>query len=227
MAAQHNPIVISLGGSLIIPEDLDEQFLSQFKEIISRRARKGYRFAIICGGGKICRKYQSAANNISKASDTDIDQVGIAATKLNAELLRAVFGKLAYKKVLTDPRKKILTRKIIIAAGYEPGCSSDWDAVAIAKNIGASVIINLSNIEYVYDKDPNKFSDARPIPSMPWKEFFKIVGTKWTPGLNSPFDPIAAKLARKNKMKVLIVNGDLQNFESCLDGKEFKGTLIG
>ena len=84
----------------------------------------------------------------------------------------------------------------------------------------------MSNIDYVYDKDPKKSSDAKPIEIISWKEFRKMVGSKWTAGLNAPFDPIAAKEAEKLGLKVNIIGKNLRNLESCIKGKEFKGTII-
>jgi len=228
LALQHKPIVISLGGSLIVPEEIGVEFLKNFRRLILNKLKQGFSFVIICGGGRTCRKYQAAAKEIAEAGNTERDMVGIAATRLNAELLRVIFGKLAHEEIASNPTQKVKTSKrLIIGCGWKPGCSTDMDAVLFAKNIGADVIINVSNVDYVYDKDPNKYLDAKQLPSLSWQEYQKIVGKKWTPGLNAPFDPVAAMEAKKSKMMVIIIKGDMQNLEACLDGKEFRGTLIG
>lgn len=221
-------VVISLGGSLIVPSEIDIPFLRGFRELIIRKVSEGYSFALICGGGKICRTYQHSAKQISKVFHVDLDWIGIASTRLNAELVRAVFGSYAYEKVVTNPHDTVKTKKkIIVGSGHVPGCSTDKDAVLIAKNIKAETIINLSNIEYVYDKDPRKYNKAKPLARISWKEYKQIVGRKWTPGLNAPFDPVAAKEAEKCNMRVVIMQGsDLKNLENYLDGKRFKGTII-
>jgi uridylate kinase len=154
--------------------------------------------------------------------------MGIAVTKVNAELVRIIFGDKAYEKVIYNPTLKIKTnKKIIIGSGWKPGCSSDMDAVLLAKNLKAKTVINLSNICYVYDKDPKKFKEAKPIKKMSWQELIKIVGGKWTPGLNAPFDPIAAKLCMKLGLEVVIMKGtDLVNLKNFLTGKRFQGTVI-
>ena len=98
----------------------------------------------------------------------------------------------------------------------------------LAKRLGTDFIVNLSNIDYVYDKDPRKHKDAEPICEIGWKEFRTMVGDEWDPGMNVPFDPVASKLAAASKMKVAIVNGtNLKNLEDLLDGKRFTGTMIG
>lgn len=223
-------IIISLGGSLIVPEQIDIDFLKRFREVVLKFA-KNNKIAIICGGGRTCRIYQDAAKKVTEISDGDLDWIGIKATRINAELIRSIFGKDASNEVINDPEDKninnIPKHKIIIGAGYLPGHSSDMDAVLLAKNIGADEIINMTNIDYVYDKDPKQYKDATPLKNITWKDFIKIIGDKWIPGKNTPFDPVAAKEARKLHINVIILNGnDLINLKNCLDGKGFRGTMI-
>ncbi len=220
-------VIISLGGSLIVPSDIDVEFLKKFKQLILRFIGKK-RFIIICGGGKTCRKYQAAAAKITKLTDEDLDWLGIHATRLNAHLLRTIFREYAYPKVVRNPEEKInLTKPLLIAAGYKPGSSTDYDATILAKRFGAKTLLNLTNTDYVYDKDPGKHDDAKPFKRMAWKEYRKISGNKWDPGLNLPFDPVAAKEAEKLKLEVVIMNGkNIKNLDNFLSGKVFKGTLI-
>jgi uridylate kinase len=115
----------------------------------------------------------------------------------------------------------------MIGAGFLPGNSSDLDAVVLAKTYGARKIINLTNTDYVYDSDPKKNQSAKPIREISWEDYRKIVGSKWRPRLNSPFDPIASKIAEESKLEVVIANGrKLDNLGKILQGKKFVGTLI-
>ena len=154
---------MSLGGSLIAPKELDIKFLKDFRTLILNFVKKGNKVVIICGGGNTALDYQLAAKKVnSKVEAKDLDWVGIGATKINAHLVRAMFGSLAYENILDDPRKKIVSnKKIIIGAGFTPGHSSDMGSVLAAKTFGADTVINLSNIAYVYDKDPSKFKNAK------------------------------------------------------------------
>jgi uridylate kinase len=222
-------VVISLGGSIIVPKDIDEVFLKKFREMILDFTKKGNRAVIVAGGGHTCRWYNKAAEKVNKeVSHEDLDWLGIKATKLNAELVRTMFGKSAYEEVIDDPTQPIKTdKKIIIGSGWKPGCSSDKDAVLLAINFNMGTLINLSNIEFVYDKDPNKFDDAKPLEKISWDEMKSIVGDKWIPGANVPFDPEATKLAAKNGIKVIIAKGtDLNNLKKILEESDFKGTTI-
>jgi uridylate kinase len=222
-------LVMSLGGSLIAPDKIDINFLKKFKKMILGYTRRGHRVILICGGGNTCREYNQAAQKINPAvKPRDLDWMGIAATRLNGELVSAIFGDLAFESILFDPSQKIATaKKIIVGAGFKPGSSSDKDAVLVAKTFGAKTVINLSNIVYVYDKDPGKFKDAKPQKKMTWKEFLKLVGRKWVPGAHVPFDPVASRLAQKWGMKLIVMKGsDLANLSRYLSGKEFRGTIV-
>ncbi|MFH2027775.1 MAG: UMP kinase [Nanoarchaeota archaeon] len=216
-------IIISLGGSLIYPKQLDLKFLSDLKDILYK---EDYRFVLYCGGGHLARKLQKYAS-FFRLSKTMLDWIGIYATRRNASTVKTILKDNMHKKIITDPTQRIeFNEKILIAAGWKPGWSTDYDSVLLAKNLGADTVINMSNTDYVYDKDPKKFKDAKPIEHIAWKDFRKIVGDEWQPGLNMPFDPIASKEAEKSKIKVMLIGNDLDNLKDLLHNKKFKGTII-
>jgi uridylate kinase len=99
--------------------------------------------------------------------------------------------------------------------------------VRIAKTHGVKTVINLSNIDYVYDRDPKKNKNAEKLPKLRWKEFRLMFGKSWNPGANVPFDPVAAKLAEKERIAVVVMNGNnLPNLKKFFSGKHFAGTVI-
>jgi uridylate kinase len=222
-------IIISLGGSLIVPNKIDFNFLKKFRNLILKYLKKGNRFLIVSGGGKTARNYQNAASKITKIIKEDIDWIGIHGTRINAHLLRTIFRNYAYPKIITNPQKikKEIKEKIIIAGGWKPGWSTDFVATKLAQAYEAKIILNLSNISFVFDKDPKKYKNAKPLKKINWRDFRKIVGNKWNPGANLPFDPIASKLAEKLKLKVIVLKGNnLQNVDNFLFKKNFEGTTI-
>jgi len=214
-------IVISLGGSVVIPDKLDIPFLKSFKKLIT--SYKNKRFIIIVGGGKLARNLQNKAKQIKKPTNEELDWLGIYATRINALTLKNLFN--LKENIITNPNNPLPNKPILIGAGWKPGFSTDYDAILIAKNIKAKKVINMTNVPYLYDKDPKK-SNAKPITNTTWKQLRKLVGKKWSPGLNMPFDPIAAKLAEKLKLKLLILGKDINNLKKAIDNKEFKGTII-
>jgi uridylate kinase len=226
---QKEKIIISLGGSIIVPDEVNYNFLKKFRGMIVKNLKNYDKIVIVAGGGKVCRKYNSAAEKVTKIPPEELDWLGIAATKLNAELIRVIFGKLAYDRVVNNPHQKIDThKKLIIGSGYVPGSSSDLDAVILAEHYGAETVINLSNISHVYNKDPRKYKDAKAIGAMTWSEFKQVIGGKYKPGMNAPFDPVAAKRAEKAGIRVVVMKGtNLANFKRFLQKKPFSGTVIG
>lgn len=220
--------IISLGGSIIVPDRIDVDFLKQFKALVLQHVRQGHRFVVICGGGGTNKSYNKAAQEIAHITNDNLDWLGIATTKLNAELLRVILADVAYEKVIDKPGSRVKTAKpVIIASGWKPGCSSDHDAVLWAENLKAKEIINLSNIDYVYDRDP-KLPGAKPVERIRWEEYRKIAGDSWSPRMSVPFDPIASRLAMKLKLKVMFAKGtEIGNLKNILEGRSFKGTTIG
>lgn len=204
--------VISLGGSLIVPDQIDIDFLKDFKTLILEEIRKGKKFAIITGGGKTCRNYQVAAKKIADPSNIELDILGIQALNLNAEIVRILFSGC---------------NGVAIYGAEKPGNSTDLGAVMLAKNNKAKTVINLSNIDYVYDSDPKTNPSAQKIEKISWAEYRKLIPEAWSPGLNSPFDPIASEMAEKEGVEVIIMNGKpITNLANYLNGEKFLGTVI-
>ncbi len=222
-------IIISLGGSLIVPDEIDIAFLKDFKSLILSRIAEGKKFIIITGGGKINRRYNQAAREIADPSNEDLDWIGIASLKLNAELVRVIFGEYAHREVIANLSDKFpFDRPIVIGSAYQPGSSSDWDAVLAARSVGAKKIVNLSNTDYVYDSDPKINPNAKKIEKISWAEYRSLIPTEWTAKLDSPFDPIASKAAEEAGIEVVIMNGKpIDNLANYLNGKQFLGTVIG
>lgn len=221
-------VVFSLGGSLIYPDGVDVSFLKRVKDFILELTEEGYRIVIVTGGGAICREYNNAAKSLANPGDSDLDWMGIAATKLNAELVRIMFGEEAYENIVKDPATVVETDKsIIVASGYKPGNSSDKMAVMLAEKFKAGSVISMTNVDRVYDSDPKENPQAEELKEVTWNELLQITGEEWEPGKNVPFDPAASKLAKKNDLKVVILNGQkLDNLNNYFLGREFTGTVI-
>ncbi len=228
MSSQYT--IMSVGGSLIIPKTgFNVPFLKKFRQLLLSQIAEGEKYIIVIGGGATARSYQDAAKSVTKLSNDDLDWIGIYSTVYNAQFVRMLFQDVAYKEVITNPRKKIKTNKpLIIAAGEKPGSSTDYRAVLLAKTYGAASLINVSNIEYVYTKDPAIYPDAEKIERIGWKAFREhIAGDEWIAGKNVPFDPVASKEAERSHIQVKIVHGhQIAEVKKAMKGKPFKGTII-
>lgn len=175
------------------------------------------------------REYRDAAKKVhGQISNIELDWLGIHATRLNAQLMRTIFIDIANPRIIKHYEIILkIDEPVAIAAGWKPGWSTDYCAITLCQDYGIKSAINMTNVEKVYDKDPNKFPDAKPLNEISWKKYRAMVGDTWTPGLNLPFDPIAAKLADELRVTVKILNGkNLENLSRALDGKSFTGTTI-
>ncbi len=227
-----NVTVISLGGSIIAPNSVDTAFLKAFskelKQYLSEDASR--KVILVCGGGAPARIYQQAAREINPNVDSSLlDWIGIRATHLNGQLVRTLFFDECSDNLVIDPTSEDIkfNGQVLVAGGWKPGFSSDNDAVLLAQRFGGKLIINLSNIEKVYTDDPRKNPDAKPIDTISWDDFRKIVGEEWVPGKNTPFDPVASKKAAQMGITVVCSKGtDIRNTMAILRGKPFVGTTI-
>lgn len=231
--------ILSIGGSIINPGEPDVKFLTEFSVRIRKWLEKNpaERLVFVAGGGAPARIYQGALLEVLGEAEGTVnmgrlsrgqDWLGIMATRLNAQLLKEIFGDLCKEEVVTNPEGDFeFTGRILVGSGYMPGYSSDKDAVVLAQRLGAKTVINLSNIEQVYTDDPKKNPDAKPLVRIAWADFRKMVGDTWTPGMNVPFDPVASKLAEEAGIRVICAKGtNIENTMEILEGKGFVGTII-
>ncbi len=175
------------------------------------------------------REYRDAAKAVSgHISNTDLDWLGIHATRLNAQLVRTIFIDIADPRIIKHYEIILkIDQPVAIAAGWKPGWSTDYCAITLCQDYGIKQLLNLTNVDRVYNKDPNKFPDAKPMVDVTWKKYRAMVGDKWTPGMNVVFDPIASKLADELDVTVKILNGhNFDNLALALDGKSFVGSII-
>ena len=227
--------VISLGGSIVAPNGVDIEFVKNFTKLIKSfiESDSSRHFIFIVGGGGPARQWQSAYREAAEGIGTaavneEADWVGIMATRLNAQLIKAIMSEWCNQDVITNPLDvDPLTSRVLVAAGWKPGFSTDYDAVLLAERFGADMVINLSNIEKVYTSDPKTDPSARPLDKISWKDFRAMDGDEWVPGKNVPFDPVASKHSEKIGLKVICAAGkDLDNLKKILNGEDFNGTTI-
>lgn len=226
-------IIISVGGSLIVPNGgIATDFLKKLNDFIREELAKDTKrqFFLIIGGGATARHFIEAGREIvgHDLTHEDMDWLGVHGTTLNAHLVRTIFRDIAHPKLIRhyDIIRKVY-EPVVVASGWKPGWSTDYCATLLCEDYGVKTVLNLSNIEQVYDKDPRKFPDAKPLKKLSWNQMREIVGDRWTPGLNAPFDPIAARKAQELGIKVVVMSGsDFTNVGNYLADKPFKGTVI-
>ncbi len=224
--------VLDLGGSLVAQEKMDVDFLGRIRTFLAEwlEEDRERRIILIIGGGYPARVFQDTYRQVvgEGACSEEQDWLGIMATRLNAQLVKAMFADYCHDEVVYDPTSvSRMTGRVLVGAGWKPGWSTDYDAVLLAEKFGAKQVLNLSNIQKVYTADPRKVPTAQPLDSISWTDYRAMCGDEWTPGMNAPFDPVASKKAHEIGLEVVVADGrDLENLRNILDGKEYTGTLI-
>jgi uridylate kinase len=229
--------VISLGGSIIAPDKVDVAFLRAFRKAVLEHLERdaGQRVILVCGGGGPAREYQGAYRAVlsdaatGEADAEAQDWLGIAATRMNAELVRFLFQPHCPQPVVQDPTSvSVFPGRVLVAAGWKPGFSTDYDAVLLARRFQAETLVNLSNVARIYSADPKTDPAARPLDRLRWAELQAMVGTVWVPGKNVPFDPVATAEAARAGLRLVVAAGrNIENLKRILAGQDFEGTVVG
>jgi len=221
--------VISLGGSLIIPDKVDYNLLKKFKEVLRKNYSKN-KFIVVCGGGSIARKYISALKKEGKSEEIQ-STAGIRATRMNAKLLMQFFGKEA-NEILPINMKQIkfaLRKNKVVFCGalrYAKKETTDGTAAKLA-NFFNTELINLSNVSGLYTSNPLKNKKAKFIPKISWKKFEKMaLKIKYKPGQHFILDQKAAKYIKKNKTPTYLFGPNIENLNRFLNNKKYRGTKI-
>ena len=222
-------VVVSIGGSILAPEIIDPEFVMKIAKMLKNASRKLKVYAVV-GGGKTARKYIDAGRAIG-ADEFTLDDMGIAATRMNARLLIAALGEKANPVPPEDVNDAAVLGKkyeIVVMGGTVPGHTTDAVAASLAEKVGAKRFINATSIDGVYTADPKKDKNAKKIENLTHKDLMEIVSKNGMgAGVNSVIDPVAALILFRSKLETLVVNGyELKELESAMLGKKFKGSVI-
>ncbi len=223
-------VVISLGGSLIVPGKLNTKFLEGFKKILLKNKKK-YKFVVVCGGGSTARAYIKGLENVEKKKLYFQSLLGISTTRLNARFMTYFFGKDANQGIPHNMKqiKGLLRFNSVVFCGalrYAKKETSDGTAAKIA-NYFKTDFINLTNVSGLYDKNPKKHKTAKFIPEISHEDFLKMAKQiEFKPGQHFVLDQIAAKIIKKHKIITYILGPELKNLDYLLNNKHFMGTLI-
>jgi uridylate kinase len=223
-------IVLSLGGSIIVPSEIDVSRLKKFKEVIGKYSNK-YKFVVVCGGGSVARKYISALRSVN-INEKLQSYAGISATRMNARFMGYFFNKDSEYGIphTTPDVVNYLKKHDIVFCGaleYKPDQTSDSTSAHLAKTLGASFFVNLTNVDGLFDKNPKVVKNAKLIPEICWKDFDKRASSmEFKPGQHFVLDQKASKIILKNKITTYILGDDFRQLDNLLNGKKFLGTKI-
>ncbi|MCK4995983.1 MAG: UMP kinase [Thermoplasmatales archaeon] len=219
-------IVISIGGSVILSEDADVSFFNKFKTLLEKLA-KNYKIYLVVGGGKTARTYIKLGRKLNFEEEF-LDEIGIDVTRANAKLLTNIFGISNEEIPATTDKAKDMVEPIVVMGGTTPGHSTDMVGAELAEKTNATKFIIATNVDGVYDKDPNKYTNAKQILEISIDELIKEHGTDWSSaGKNVVIDGPALKIIKRANIPTFVLNGKkLNQLERAITDQKFNGTII-
>jgi len=219
-------IVISIGGSVIVSEDADVSFFKKLVNLLNKLSSK-YKIFIVIGGGKTARKYIKLGRELGLSEET-LDDLGIKITRINAKLLASIVETSNKKIPSTTSEANKINKTIVVMGGTIPGHSTDLVGAELAEKSGADRFIIATNVDGIYDKDPNKYDDAKQLREISIEELIEKYGTGWNAaGSNVVIDGPALDVIDKIKIPTFVVNGkQLDQLEKAMTNQKFNGTRI-
>ncbi|MEF8880066.1 MAG: UMP kinase [Candidatus Thermoplasmatota archaeon] len=219
-------IVIALGGSVVLSEDLPSTFFKDLKNLIEKSSEK-HQIYIVVGGGKTARKYIKIGRKLN-FDEAKLDEIGIEATRLNAKFLSRilVFSNQHIPKSVDEALN--LQDKVVVMGGTQPGHSTDLVAAEIAEKTDASKLVIATNVDGIYDRDPAQFADAKLHREISIDKLIETYGTKWeAAGKNTVIDGPALAVIKKSKIPTAVLNGkNLEELRKAISNNTFYGTKI-
>ncbi len=219
-------IVFSLGGSIICPDEINVDYLYKFSKFL-KEISENNKIYVVVGGGRTARRYVEASKKFN-TNQFFCDIIGIYATRLNACLLISSLTDVPYIPFESIEEASKSNEKIVVMGGTHPMHTTDGVAAMLAENIKADLFINLTNVDYVYDKDPKKYKDAKKYEKMSYDELIEILNkSEMDASANNILDLVAAKTIKRSHIKTYIINGNnIENLRKAINGEKFVGTVI-
>ena len=211
-------IVIKLSGRLFGIDD--SKILKDYAQFFVRISRT-YQPVIVAGGGKIARHYISHARS-SGADESTLDELGIEVSRLNAKLLIYAMQDKAYPHPPTNLKEvahAVDSGLIVITGGLHPGQSTNATAALIAEKIRASFFLNATDVDGIYDSDPNKNKNAKKFKRIELRKLRSmLVHQDSLAGGYDLMDIVALKVIERSKIKTRIIKADIKTLERAIKG---------
>ena len=221
--------VISMGGSIVAPESPELEYIRALGKLLKRLSEK-HELYIVVGGGALARKYINLARQLG-SSEVILDEIGIAATRLNARLLIAALDDSANPEPVMDYDEAADSAEVypvVVMGGTKPGHTTDAVAVTLAEKIGADIFINATSVNGVYTADPNTDPSAKMIDRLSPDRLIELtVQDEYKAGPHIVIDPMAARIIKRSKITTYVLDGrNLKTLENAINGEPFEGSII-
>lgn len=222
-------IVLSIGGSILTPGGNEVEYISKLAALLNKFG-KDNKLYIVVGGGPLARNNISIARGLG-GSEIELDVIGIAATRLNAQLLITALGDQVYPRpaeTFHEAKVQANHYRFVVMGGTHPGHTTDAVAVMLGEFVGVDKFINVTSVDGVYTADPKKDPNATKLEKLSADELIKItMQSAAVAGPHIVIDPLAARVIKRSGITTNVLDGrDLKALENAILGKPFNGTII-
>ena len=228
-------IVVAIGGSILLQDYNAERFkeydykkFQEYSDILKELSQEHELFVVV-GGGRPAREYINVVRDLG-AGEAQCDDIGIEVTRINAKILLSALGDAAYQRVPHDFQQALefsASGKIIVMGGTEPAHSTDAVSAILAEYIKADKLINLTSVDGMYTKDPNKFDDAELVCEITASDLLEFLnGKDVKAGTYEFFDTTAVQMIKRSNLETVITNGfNPENLIKAINGEKV-GTRV-
>ncbi len=223
-------VTINFGGSILNPDEIDVEVIKTISKTLKQLKKEGHEILVVTGGGRTARRYIQAGKELG-ISHKDLDIIGIAVTRLNAQLLISSLGEIAEEKPTENFEKanrSTFKNKIPVMGGTKPGHTTDAVAAKLAETSDSKMLIFFTDVDGVYTADPKKNKKAEKIDKMTTAELSDLMKKmKFEPGMTTIIDPMATRIIQGAKIKSLVLGkNEIERLPEIMDGAAHSGTLI-
>lgn len=218
-------VVISLGGSVLLADDVQSSFYDELKKLLL--SQKDKKIFVVVGGGPPARNYITRARSLN-ISEYLLDSIGIAVTRVNALFLASQLQENIYTIPHSVQEAVQSNQQIVVMGGTTPGHSTDFVGAELASELNADLFMIATNVDGVYDKDPRKYDDATLLSLISAQELLKKYGSAWNAaGSNMVVDGPALQKIHDEHINTVVINGsNIDTIKKVLDDQSFHGTTI-
>jgi uridylate kinase len=221
-----NRIVIKLSGSLF-SENAAKTSLQKYATMFKSISRKT-QLVVVAGGGQIARHYINVARSFG-VDEASLDELGIEVSRLNAQLLVYALGKQAHPHIpknLKEVVEAVDTGKIVVTGGLHPGQSTNATSVQIAEKINASMFVNATDVDGVYDADPKTHKNAKLLKTVKLRNLRSMLVHESTmAGAYDLMDIVALKVIERSRIPTRVIKADVNAIKRAIKGADV-GTKI-
>jgi uridylate kinase len=221
-------IVLRIGGS-VVASPVNTELMSKYADLLRTLKAQGHEVAVVVGGGSLAREFIAIAKKLGLDEQAQ-DEIAISVSRLFAQLFLEKLGEMGCRKValtLDDAAECLSEGKIVLMGGLKPGITTDAVAALVAERVKADLLVKGTDQDGVYNKDPRKHADAVKLDRLSFDELSNVFSeNKHKAGMHQIIDPEAVKVLKRERMKLVVVNGfKPENILAAVNGEKV-GTVI-